>query len=272
VTLDILLAASAAAAFWGALQHLRRSARVEEPATGPAPELLLRDPSLPLDVGVGVAVAVVAWLLPGVSLLMAVPAGCLVGALVHQVQAAQQARRVEQLEVALAEVLDLVVGTLRAGGGIVDGLGRASAEAPVRVRELFRELLERIRLGDDPPQAIADLPEAVPLPSYRAFAFTLQAYWESGGGLADTLSGVARSIRERVAVARRVRTQSLETQVSALAVLVITYGLAVLMWRSDPVRMENFLSSEIGQLASGMAILLQALGLLWIHGLTRIEV
>ena len=53
---------------------------------------------------------------------------------------------------------------------------------------------------------------------------------------------------------------------------MITYGLAFLMWRQYPERMDGFLSNDIGLTAVGISILLQALGVAWISRTIRVEV
>ena len=90
--------------------------------------------------------------------------------------------------------------------------------------------------------------------------------------LATTLSNVGRTIRDRVDVKRRVRSQAVETQVSVVAVLVITYGLAAMMWNNYPDRFLTFATSELGSMFIGLSIFLQAVGLFWISRISRIEV
>ncbi len=183
-----------------------------------------------------------------------------------------QARRTAMLESHLAEGLDLMVSTLRAGGSLADALLSAARESGSLFRGPARELVERIRLGQDPGVVLADLESRVQLESFRLLTFALSAHWDGGGSLASTLSNVGRTVRDRVAVSRRVRSQAIETQVSMIGVLVITYGLALLMWKSYPDRVEVFATSELGRMLIGASILLQGVGLWWISRLTKIEV
>ena len=136
----------------------------------------------------------------------------------------------------------------------------------------MHELIERIRLGERPESVLTSLEERVPLESLRLFTFTLGAHWQGGGSLATTLSNVGRTIRDRFEVARRVRGQAVETEVSVVGVMVVTYSLALLMWNNYPDRVELFATSELGSMFIGFTIVMQGFGIFWISRVTRIEV
>ena len=167
------------------------------------------------------------------------------------------ARRSVRLELQLADGVDLIVSSLRAGAGLNDALGRAAGQSRAPFRDCLSELIERIRLGDDPLATLNDLERRYPLESFRLFTFTLAAHWEGGGSLATTLSNVGATIRDRVSVRRRVRAQAVETQVSVLGIFVVTYGLAVLMWNNYPERLETFTQSALGSAFIALTIFLQ---------------
>lgn len=207
-----------------------------------------------------------------VPAFIAVSVAVLVAAMTAVGLRSLEARRVGIFESQLADGIDLMVSTLRAGGGLTDALGGAIRETRAPFRGVLSELVERIRLGDAPREVLEDLEERIDLESFRLFSFTLGAHFEGGGSLATTLSDVGRSIRDRVDVARRVRSQAVETQASVVGVLVVTYGLALLMWNNYPDRMVTFTESELGSMAIAFTILLQGVGLLWITRISRVEV
>lgn len=206
----------------------------------------------------------VAWIAAAIGAVAAVSLSLLLGMLV--------ARKLSQLELQLANAIDIMVSTLRAGGGLSDALDGAAGEAQSPLRGFLYELIERIRLGERSEVVLASLEQRIPLESFRLFTFTLAAHWQGGGSLATTLSNVGRAIRDRVDVVRRVRSQAVETQVSVVGVMVVTYGLALLMWQNYPERVQTFAESEIGSMFIGASILLQAIGLFWISNMTKIEV
>ena len=85
------------------------------------------------------------------------------------------------------------------------------------------------------------------------------------------LEGLAKTVRQRLEVTQRVRAQSVQSRLSVLAIMLITYFVALSMWWINPERTEGFLASTIGGWLIGCAILLQALGLSWMERLSKVE-
>lgn len=180
-------------------------------------------------------------------------------------------KRGERLEVQLTEAIDLVVGSLHAGAGTLDALANASQEVREPLGAHLRDLVGAIRLGDTPQDALEDLYRAIPLESFRLFAFTLSVHEETGGSLAPTLSMVARSIRDNVDLRRRVNAETTQAQFSVFGILVITYGIAFVTWQAHPDRVEGFFGDEKGIQIVAAAVIMQAVGLFWMTRLTRIR-
>jgi Flp pilus assembly protein TadB len=85
------------------------------------------------------------------------------------------------------------------------------------------------------------------------------------------LAGVGRTIRDRIEIARRIRSNSAQSGVSTLAVMLLTYFIALVVWRTNPQQMNQFLATTFGQWAVAGTILLQALGLVWMSFISRLR-
>ena len=148
-------------------------------------------------------------------------------------------RRVDRLalklETSLADAVDLVVSSVRSGGTIVDAIGQAAERTDGIVGDELTEVVERLRIGQSARDVLAELRARIPLDSFRLFTFTIGTNWEGGAGHAHALSSVGRAIRDRVALRRRLRTQTVETEVSVVGVLALTYGLAYLVAHSSSI-------------------------------------
>jgi len=180
-------------------------------------------------------------------------------------------RRILKIESQLAEGIDHMVTSLRAGVGVVDALGSAERDARRPLKPHLTQFVLRLRLGDDPGAVCREMAEVLKLESFRLFYYALGVQWEGGGSLAPTLATTARFIRDRVELGRRVRAQTTEARFSVLAILALTYFLAGLMWNMDPTRVTGFLETEIGQNLAAAAVFLQALGAAWISRMARIK-
>jgi Flp pilus assembly protein TadB len=98
---------------------------------------------------------------------------------------------------------------------------------------------------------------------------SLAVHWEVGGSLARTLATVARTIRDRIELSRRVLAQGVEANLSVGVVLVIVYVLGFLMWRENPDRLEAFVRTDVGTDLVALVMGLQAFGLVWMSRLSR---
>lgn len=207
----------------------------------------------------------------GLPLPFAVAFGILIGVLGTLGEEYWAASRVSRIEEQLVEVIDLMISSLRAGTPLLAALEVAREESRNPIRQELDEVVGRIRLGEDPRGVIRQLARRVPLETFRLFCHALLVHWETGGSLAGTLVTIGRTIRDRIEVARRVRAQAVESQVSVVAVLAITYGVVALMFRTNPDPLRDFLRSTAGTYIAAATILLESIGILWIWRMSQIR-
>ena len=251
--------------------------RLEEPSDLEIPEglagegtigSLRRHYLIPIVAGVIVGFGTAHFL--GLMTIFCVAFGLIVTVFLTLADESRVTKSVQRLELQLADAIDLMVGSVRAGMGAVDALESARRETKKPLQPLFGELIGRMRLGDDPQVAVRILHDRVPLESYRLFASALSVHWEIGGSLGPTLTGVGRTIRDRVELGRRVKAQATQARVSVIVFVLVTYFLGIVSWQSNPDRMESFLGSEFGSMLAAGAMLMQGLGVFWISRLSRI--
>jgi tight adherence protein B len=219
--------------------------------------------------GAGMLVGAALWIFTPFPLQVAAAAGLLAGVLTYLVEDHRRDQQAALIENQLATAIDLMVGSLRAGASLVAAFESALEEIDRPLKPYFQEVEGRIRLGDDPRAAVSDLQRHVPLETFRLFATSLAVHWEMGGSLATTLATVGRTVRDRMELSRRVRAQGVESNASVAVVLGIAYVLGFLMWRTNPDRLEAFVTTGAGTMLIAGAITLQAIGLIWMSRLSR---
>jgi tight adherence protein B len=180
-------------------------------------------------------------------------------------------RACARIEAQLADAIDLMVGSLRAGAGLLDAFESAARESEEPLRQQLVEVGGKIRLGDDPRSVLRNLAKRVPLATFDMFVLTLTSNWEVGGSLAPGLSTVGRGVRDRIDLTRRVRALTTQSRLSVIGILAVSYFIGILMWRAAPHRMEEFLGTDFGRNCIGGALLLQAVGLIWISWISEVK-
>lgn len=240
-----------------------------ERSRGPIRSILKRNRLAAVLAGV-VAGLLLYWFMH-VTFWLAAAFAFVVGAVAWIVEEFIARRAAIRVEEQLADSVDLIVAALQAGTGLVDALGVATQEARRPLRRCLEEMLNRLRLGDNPEAVFRDFARRIPLESAQLLAFTLSVHWSVGGSLAPALASVGQSTRHRIEFSRRVQSQATEGRASVIGMLCITYGLTFLMWKAYPDRVEGFLSSEVGVGLTAAVVFLEGIGLVWMTRLTRIR-
>jgi Flp pilus assembly protein TadB len=276
----LLLGLGAVTAYWRnarirALARQRMERAAEAPKAAPeavvplARSFLVRHRSAPWVMGLltaGIVYFAVGWTLPyviSISLIVILLGG--------RLEAFWAAAQIAKIETQLAQAIDLMVAALCAGAGVSESLENAMAESHSPLRPQLEEVVGRIRYGDDPRTVYRGLTERVPLETFLLFASALSVQAETGGSLAPTLASVGRTIHDRIEIARRIRSNSAQSEASTLAVFVLTYFIALIVWRADPQQMHEFLTTTVGQWSIAGTILLQAVGMVWMSVISRMK-
>jgi tight adherence protein B len=181
------------------------------------------------------------------------------------------AARVARLEQQLVESIDILVNSLRAGTSLQTAIEAARLETRDPFRSELEGILARMRMGEDPRSVIRNLGIRIPLESMRLFTHALMVHWTSGGSLAGTLLMIGRTLRDRIEVSRRVRAQAVESQISVIAVMGVSYGTATIVYFSNPNALREFLLAGAGMWITVGAMLLQAAGIYWIWRLSQVR-
>jgi Flp pilus assembly protein TadB len=206
------------------------------------------------------------WALPYV-----IAVALIVSLLGSQLESYLASRNTAKIETQLADAIDLMVAALGAGAGITDALENAMSESRGPLRPQLEEVVGRIHFGESPRMVYHGLAQRVPLETFLLFSSALSVQSETGGSLAPTLASVGRTIRDRIEIARRIRSNSAQSEVSTLAVLLLTYFIALVVWRTNPEQMGEFLATSLGQWAVAGTILMQAAGLVWMSFISRLR-
>jgi tight adherence protein B len=169
----------------------------------------------------------------------------------------------------LADAIDVLVASVSSGASLQASLRQASEYSPMPLRGELSEMVARLRLGDSPPDVFDLLRQRVPTETFRLFATTLTVNWTVGGELAETLAAIGSTIRDRLAIARQIRTLSTQGTLTTLTVLAVVWFMAAMMWQADPPRFKSFLQSGVGSWLVAASLFLQGVGVALVSRISR---
>jgi tight adherence protein B len=174
-----------------------------------------------------------------------------------------------RMEEQFALALGVIIRCVRAGLPVVEGMRAVAAEVPAPTGPEFRRCVEQVQLGVDFDAALVALAERCTLPDYRFFGVTVTLQRQTGGNLAETLDNLAETIRRRRAVRMKAQALTSETRATVLVLAVLPLGVAAVMLLVSPDYILQLFTTPGGRKLLGIALVVQAFGLLVIRIISR---
>jgi len=115
----------------------------------------------------------------------------------------------------LPEAIELLCRSLKAGHPFQTGLAIAAEESEEPVSAEFGQVVEEMSLGLDPRVALDNLALRMNTPDMPFFITAVLIQRETGGDLPRVLTGLAKTMRERVQFASKVQAVVSQTKLSA---------------------------------------------------------
>jgi tight adherence protein B len=129
----------------------------------------------------------------------------------------RRAKAVKQL----ADALDVIVRSLRAGHPVPVAIDLVAREMPDPIGSEFGMAVDEITYGTAFGKAIQRLADRVGHTDFDMFAATIRLQEKTGGNLTELLSNIAHMVRERQRMRLKIKAASSEGRMSALILNVV---------------------------------------------------
>jgi tight adherence protein B len=184
----------------------------------------------------------------------------------------RRSRRTRAFEEMFPEALDLMGRALRAGHAFQTSLGMAAEEMKEPVGPEFKKTFDQQNYGLPLRDALTQLSERMPLLDVRFFVTAVLIQRETGGNLAEILENLAHVVRERFKIHRQVRVYTAHGRFTAFVLLSLPAALAIALMFINPDHMQLLFKERMGQTMLVGAMIMQAVGFVWIRQVIKIEV
>ncbi|MCE8471248.1 type II secretion system F family protein, partial [Rhodovulum sulfidophilum] len=125
-------------------------------------------------------------------------------------------KRLGLIEEQLPDAVELMVRALRVGHPFVAAINIVASEVPDPLGSEFGVIADEVAYGRDIGEALKDLAERVGMQDLRFLAVAVTIQQQSGGNLAEVLAGLAKVIRSRFKLFRRVKAITAEAKWSGM--------------------------------------------------------
>ena len=121
-------------------------------------------------------------------------------------------KRMDMIEEQLPDAVELMVRSLRVGHPFTSAISIVSKEIQDPLASEFGVIADETAYGRDIGEALKDMAERLDMQDLRFLAVAVTIQQQSGGNLAEILAGLAKVIRARFRLFRRVRAITAEAK------------------------------------------------------------
>lgn len=185
---------------------------------------------------------------------------------------ARRRRRLKLFGEQLPTALDLLVRSLRVGHPLSASLGIVAQELPDPIGSEFGIVVDEVTYGLDLQEAIDNLGDRVDVPDLRYMTVAINIQYESGGNLAEVLAGLAKVIRDRLQMFRKIKAVSAEGRMSAVFLSVFPFILAGLLWTINPKYYQQVSDDPLFPILAGLTVVLLIINIFVMRWLVNFKV
>jgi tight adherence protein B len=146
----------------------------------------------------------------------------------------RQVRRLRAFNAQLPDVLDHLVGSLRAGYGLLQAVEWVGKRLPSPAGVEFERVVREVQLGRTLTEAFDSMVRRIDSDDLALIVTAIKIQYEAGGSLAEILETAAHTIRERVRIQREIAVLTAQQRYSAYVLMLMPIGLAVFLFLINP--------------------------------------
>jgi tight adherence protein B len=184
----------------------------------------------------------------------------------------KKSKRMKRFEEQFPEALDMLSRAIRAGHAFQTAMGMVADELPDPVGPEFKKTFDQQNYGLPLKDALNELSDRLKSLDVRFFVTAVLIQRETGGNLAEILDSLANVVRERFKILRQVRVHTAHGRFTGYVLLSLPAALAVALSFINPEHMNLLFRERMGQTMLMGAMVMQAIGFVWIRQVIKIEV
>jgi tight adherence protein B len=184
----------------------------------------------------------------------------------------KESRRSSAFLEQLPDTLNLISGSLSVGHSLVQAMDAVVREELSPVSVEFNRALVETRLGVPPEDALEGIANRMDSRDFAWVVMAIRIQREVGGNLAEVLTTVAGTIRERERLRRQVRGLSAEGRLSAwiLGALPPVFGTYLVLVRPNYIK--PLFTDPLGIIMLVVLLATMTAGVVWLSRIVKVEV
>jgi tight adherence protein B len=181
-------------------------------------------------------------------------------------------RRQAKFDEQLPSTLQLLSGALQAGHSLQQAVDTVVQEAGDPIAAEFQRVLTEARLGRPLEEAFEAMAKRTRSLDFEWTVMAIRLQRQVGGNLAEVLSTVSQTIRDRYSLKRQIRALSAEGRLSSLILSILPLLLFAALLIFNPLFLRPLFTTTIGLMMMVGAAVLMIFGVFWLKKITEIKV
>jgi tight adherence protein B len=181
-------------------------------------------------------------------------------------------RRQAKFEEQLPSTLQLLSGALQAGHSLQQAVDTVVHEAGDPIAGEFHRVLTEARLGRPLEEAFEAMARRTRSVDFEWTVMAIRLQRQVGGNLAEVLSTVSQTIRDRYSLKRQIKALSAEGRLSSIILACLPIVLFLALMLLNPVFLKPLYTTTVGLMMLAGSAVLMILGMFWLKKITDIKV
>jgi len=181
-------------------------------------------------------------------------------------------RRERRFEEQLPDALLMIAGTLRAGASLNVAMESMVSESKPPVSQEFELMLREQRLGVDLDTALQNMEKRMPLQDFIMVVAGMRISREVGGNLADTLEGIADTLRRKLTMEGKIQALTAQGRMQGIVMTCLPLFLMVILRWMEPQAMEPLFTTWYGWIVLAVIVVAEIVGYFFIRKIVNIDV
>ena len=172
----------------------------------------------------------------------------------------------------LNDTLIIISNSIRSGFTFKNALERVAEDMPAPMSEEISRVTREVAYGASLADSLGELAQRMDSKELEMINTAVSIQQRSGGNLAEIIDKVSETIKDRIAMKRKIIALSTQGRMSAVVIGGLPIFLFIVLMFINPEYMSFFTTEKIGVIALIFSGVWELLGIMFINKIIKIEV
>jgi tight adherence protein B len=181
-------------------------------------------------------------------------------------------KRLKKFQDQLGDAINMLSNSLRAGYSYLQSINTVAKDMPDPIGKEFKILLKEMSLGVKSEKALDNLHDRVSSEDLSLMITAIKIQQETGGNLAEILSNISRTIRERIEIQGEIKTLTAQGRISGLVLGLLPVALIGILMMMNRDYIGVLFTTTIGRGILIYATISELVGAFFINKIIDIDI